>query len=84
MFCLFYGPEPYFRVFTGSGGGGGGGGGVGGDGLRDEDGNDDAGFLGGANTRPFDAMSDRTATEGIDWRIVFVVSLVFRIWFGQP
>jgi hypothetical protein len=29
-------------------------------------------------------MSDRTATEGIDWRIVFVVSLVFRIWFGQP
>ena len=43
------------------------------DGLRDEDDDDDAGVLGGANARPFDAKSDRTATEGIDWRIVFVV-----------
>ena len=53
------------------------------DGLRDEDDDDDAGVLGGANARPFDAKSDRTATEGIDWRIVCVVSLL-RIWFGQP
>ena len=53
------------------------------EGLRGEDDDDDAGVLGGANAWPFDAKSDRMATEGIEWRIVYVVSLVLEYGLGN-